>query len=204
MTSITFISDTHNQAADLKLEPGDILCHTGDMTNFGSVPELKYFEDWFASQTQFKHRICIAGNHDKSLDYRNGKTPFRFTDPSITYLCDQDIELEGIQFYGSPWVNAYGPWAFGMTSLELEHKFKLIPSDAQVLLTHTPPKRILDYCPELDLYLGSEELLDVIKRRPNMVCHAFGHVHESSGRYLGIHDITFINSSSRDTQTIFL
>ena len=204
MTSITFISDTHNQASSLRLEPGDILCHTGDMTNFGTGPELKYFEDWFASQTQFKHKICIAGNHDKGLDYRNGKTPFKFTDSSITYLCDQAVELEGIKFYGTPWVNEYGPWAFGLHSYELYYRFGLIPDNTQVLLTHTPPKKILDYCPEQDIYIGSEELLDVVKLRPNLVCHAFGHCHEHSGRYLGAHDITFINSSNGNTQTIFL
>jgi predicted phosphodiesterase len=40
---ITFISDTHNRHDLVKIEPTDILIHSGDMTSHGSIWKLQDF-----------------------------------------------------------------------------------------------------------------------------------------------------------------
>ena len=64
---ITFISDTHGLHGRLKLNPGKVLIHSGDITEYGSEDEVVEFLYWFSSQP-FTHKIFIAGNHDFFLE----------------------------------------------------------------------------------------------------------------------------------------
>lgn len=68
---IVCISDTHNRHRELTPEmlgTGDVLVHSGDFTNMGSLKEVRDFVDWFAGVPGFRHKILIAGNHDIGLD----------------------------------------------------------------------------------------------------------------------------------------
>ncbi len=42
--------------------------HAGDFTNVGSLQNIVDFSAWLGKQTDFKHKIVIAGNHDLSFD----------------------------------------------------------------------------------------------------------------------------------------
>ena len=93
--------------------------------------------------------------------------------------------------YVSPYTPAYGDWAFaykhhedrfnkpdhvtnGATSIATHP----IPDAVDIVMTHGPPKGILDWCPEGNV--GCNNLLQAIRRvKPRM--HCFGHIHESNG-----------------------
>jgi predicted phosphodiesterase len=57
-TRIVCISDTHNQTP--RLPKGDVLIHAGDLTNQGSLSELKKTVAWL-EQADFEAKIVIAG-----------------------------------------------------------------------------------------------------------------------------------------------
>jgi 3',5'-cyclic AMP phosphodiesterase CpdA len=57
-TRIVCISDTHNQTP--KLPCGDVLIHTGDLTNQGSYSELQKTVAWL-EKADFEAKIVVAG-----------------------------------------------------------------------------------------------------------------------------------------------
>jgi Icc-related predicted phosphoesterase len=194
MTKLTFISDSHcrhNEIPKEQLPGGDILVHTGDWTNRGSVVEAIEFLQWLEKQTQYTHRVFIAGNHD--LIAEQNPSLFRSLIPSnCIYLEDNGIELCGLKFWGTPVTPYFCDWAFNRTTTELHKHFNYIPDDTNVILTHGGPKRIglqklLD-----GLDVGIEELSDF--DLPELKVNAFGHIHHSYG-YKEIGGTTFINSA---------
>jgi Icc-related predicted phosphoesterase len=76
---------------------------------------------------------------------------------------------------------------------EIKKKWDLIPEGIDVLITHGPPHKILDYTRD-GVYAGCEELLLAIERvKPKI--HAFGHIHEGRGELIrnGTHFINACN-----------
>lgn len=62
-TRFVCISDTHGYTpseAGFKLPVGDVLIHAGDLTNNGSLAEVRRTMDWI-SKTNFEVKIIIAG-----------------------------------------------------------------------------------------------------------------------------------------------
>jgi predicted phosphodiesterase len=57
-TRIVCISDTHNQVPSLP--KGDVLIHAGDLTNQGSLSELRKTIAWI-EKADFEAKIVIAG-----------------------------------------------------------------------------------------------------------------------------------------------
>jgi Icc-related predicted phosphoesterase len=130
---ISCISDTHGLEQKMKhsLDSGDILIHSGDLTNVGKRHEVERVIAWFHRQLEnFNHVIFIAGNHDRSFDpcfteykssgefrrdYRNPdikelglEKPKWLTDllssmdPRIHYLENSSVEIDNRKFWGSP------------------------------------------------------------------------------------------------------
>ena len=56
------IGDTHMQHDRLKLPSGDVLIHSGDFTNHGSLKEIQVFAAWLET-LDFEHIIIVPGNH---------------------------------------------------------------------------------------------------------------------------------------------
>ena len=90
---ITFISDTHNKHKHLTskgmgniLGSGDILVHAGDCTSMGYTHEIEQFLEWF-SETDFKYKIFIAGNHDFGFEQQTD-IPQVYKDMGVIYLFD--------------------------------------------------------------------------------------------------------------------
>lgn len=182
MTSLTFISDTHNRHNEIpqeQLPGGDFLIHTGDFTNRGTIPEVISFFNWFEKQTQYTRRIFIAGNHERIAE----KDPGLFASlvPSnCIYLQDSGITLEGLRFWGTPVTAQFCNWAFNKTSSELTQFFSYIPEDTDVLLTHGGPKGVLQKLSG-GLDVGMVELAERLPHLPKLKVSAFGHIHHSSG-----------------------
>lgn len=196
---ITFISDTHGKHRELneQLPGGDVLVHCGDISNVGRLSEIENFLKWFEQQ-DYDHTIFIAGNHDFGFQNPDPAIHNAITDLldsyAVTYLQDSSVTINGIKFYGSPWTPEFNNWAFNMTAEQLKEKWVSIPEDTDVLITHGPPKGILDVTRE-GLSVGDPALTQALSRvRPAI--HAFGHIHEDYGTRIFEEGNVCINASS--------
>ena len=195
---ICFISDTHNlhHRITMMLRGGDVIVHSGDMTGRGTKPEIVEFLDWYKS-LNYTHKIFIAGNHDWGFQdepefYKNLlKTQY----PDLIYLEDSSVTIDGVKFYGSPWQPEFYNWAFNLprNGWELEEKWKKIPLNTDVLITHGPPYGQLDSIEYNTESLGCELLMESVKIVKPYI-HVFGHIHGGHGfRYNGT--TNFINAA---------
>lgn len=66
-TRIVCMSDTHGQHRDIAVPKGDVLIHAGDFTQTGEVRVVQDLLDYFR-RLEIPTTICIAGNHDMTLD----------------------------------------------------------------------------------------------------------------------------------------
>lgn len=198
MTKIVCLSDTHNCNEKIIVPDGDILIHAGDATIRGTEAEVEEFLRWY-SALPHKHKIFVAGNHDWLYETNNRFARLLTANFNIIYLQDSFIEIEGLKIYGSPWQPRFFDWAFNlMRGAELAEKWKLIPSDADILITHGPPFGILDEVPRKYWIenTGCEELRKKVEEiRPK--AHIFGHIHCGYGQ-IEKFGVKFINASNCD------
>lgn len=182
MPRIVALSDTHCKHSMIQVPEGDILVHAGDATSRGTLAEMKAFLTWFETQPH-QHKIFVAGNHDMlAADDHSLFEMLLEEHPTITYLEDSGTEIMGLRFYGTPWVSWCGDWAFVANSAERYEIWKQIPTETDVLVTHSPIYQILDLCKNGDK-VGCQYLRDeVINRiKPKLLLH--GHIHEAYGQH---------------------
>lgn len=190
----------------------DVLIHSGDIGGRTTLLELNEFLIWFESQPATK-KIWVGGNHDLILDrkwvesrpdtitqmiarqqYLDGLDLIREYD--VVYLKEKDHVYEGVKFWGSPYSPSFHKehWAFNADrGEEIRKVWSKIPSDVNVLITHTPVYGFLDTVTEefmkpgeTDYHKGCEDLLAVIKKRLfNLKLHCCGHIHDAVGCVLG-------------------
>lgn len=170
---ICAVSDLHGFFPVLK--SGDLLIVAGDCTTVDRPKDwLKFFE-WFAYQ-DYRKKILVAGNHD---NYLITVIPGDFG--GFEYLEDTGTEFEGYKIWGSPWTLDFKECnlhckAFTGTEKELKTHFDNIPTDTDILVTHSPPLGCLDLN-AVNIPCGSRSLKD----RSLIVqasVHVFGHIHE--------------------------
>ena len=192
---LVFISDTHNWLDYIKIPDGDILVHSGDMTKAGTEKELRKFNDDI-KVLPHKHKLVIAGNHDKICQTDPGLAKTILKD--CTWLNDEAITIDGINFYGAPWTPEFGMWSFMLPrGPDLARKWSFIPDDTHVLITHGPPHGILDMVDNIihKENTGCEMLAERIKTLPALKIHAFGHIHEQYGHTFK-DGVLYINAAS--------
>lgn len=198
MTRIVAISDTHSLHDRVTVPDGDILVHAGDHCGRGVLSHSIDFAGWLYRQPHH-HKVIVAGNHDEWIQRRPGEARALFAANGITYLQDSGTTIAGLRFWGSPWQPEFCDWAFNLPRGEaLREKWALIPDDTDVLITHGPPRGLLDKVrpPHEDSRVGCEELRKAVERiEPKL--HIFGHIHESAG--VGHNGATrFVNASTCD------
>lgn len=185
---IDCISDLHGHYP--KLKGGDLLIVAGDLTARHTPVEAVIFLTWLTEQN-YRKIIFISWNHDTQLveegEYRvffDGKIFDLDWPKNIEYLCDSGTEFEGFKIWGSPWTKTFEGMnpkckAFTVdTEEELAIKFSLIPEDVDILVTHGPPKGILDWNKNGE-QCGSVALFERSRRLKNLKLFCFGHVHEA-------------------------
>lgn len=190
---IDCVSDTHGHYP--KLEGGDLLLLGGDYVLRDQYHEYEAFFDWLRAQ-DYRMKIFISGNHDNQSMFQ-----FDWGD-DIEYLLDGGTEFEGLRIWGSPWTKTFEGMnphckAFTFdTEEELDEKFKLIPSDVDVLVTHSPPFAVLDRTID-GRQVGSTALLTHHLNRIKPRVWVWGHIHESYGRDgpYPWHHVTYVNAS---------
>ena len=195
------ISDTHEVPNwEQFVPPGDILIHAGDFSVKGKQAEVKAFQQRLLSFGH-RHKLVVAGNHEISFDTAKiEQNRHRFAErfpflqaenhrqikaliadhPGITYLENSMVEIEGLRIWGSPYQCKYLDWAFQLTDKGLDSVWEGIPQGVDILVTHGPPKTVLDKCVTGKL-VGSETLYAQVTKRVKPKLHVFGHVHEQHG-----------------------
>lgn len=181
---IDCVSDLHGHYPEL--QGGDLLIVAGDLTSHSGEREIDEFSDWIDS-LDYKKIVVIGGNHDW---YCETFPDTLFGVEKSEYLSDSGTEFKGLCIWGSPWVKSFPGMnpkckAFTLDSDEdLAQKWKLIPNDIDILITHSPPYGILDSIDNQEncgsYHVGSKTLITAVKKiKPSL--HIFGHVHEGYG-----------------------
>ena len=218
---IVCISDTHSlhKLMEHELPKGDVLIHSGDISNKGGEVDVTNFIYWFQNIQGFDTKIFIAGNHDFCFervnqphhkgDYdwlKNLMVPENLAQSDVYYLEDDFMIIERPEFsrpikiYGSPWQPNFYDWAFNLPRMgeEMKSKWDMIPDDTDVLITHGPPNEIRDFVSNWrqgDMNVGCELLRYQLDNRIKPALHVFGHIH---GAYGGVqkNDTLYINAAT--------
>ena len=183
--TILHISDTHTYHDLLKIPSGlDMIIHSGDCSNprdpYNNEPEVRDFIDWY-KEIPVKYKIYVAGNHDTSIE-KGLVTKKDFEDAGIIYLENESVVIEGIKIFGSPHTPNFGNWAFMKERTKLERFWRLaIDEDVNIVVTHGPPKGILDksYDQRNNMEAcGDKSLLNrILEVQPSY--SLFGHIHNT-------------------------
>lgn len=197
---IVIISDTHGDHERLGRLSGDVLIHCGDFEDLFTANNhaLGQVDDWFGRQN-FDHVLCIGGNHDLMLEHSLATTPQPFRHARV--LHESAVIINGVKFYGAPWVPQLKSHAFFADDAALKTAWAKIPADTDVLITHTPPAGVLDVSSR-GQSLGCPHLAKRLQRlRPRL--HCFGHIHASTG-VVRRGRVTYVNASLfHRTETCF-
>lgn len=195
MTKVVTISDTHMWGMPLKdLPEGDILVHAGDGTFRGTIPEVTQFHKELIKHKKdsrykkgYKEIYFIPGNHD--FLFEREECLAREIMEDIKVLINEDDVFideetgEILHIWGSPVCPPFGPWAFYRGDDERYKLWGEIPKDVDMVVTHGPPKYILDAVPRFNgtlEYTGCPHLANkMLEIEPKV--HLFGHIHEGYG-----------------------
>ncbi len=176
---ITCIADLHGELPELP--GGDLLLMAGDYTGSNKVVQWMSFFNWIKKQ-QYRKIVAIAGNHDGFL-----QCCVPYTEGNFEYLSDSGTEFEGIKIYGSPWnrtfsgINAHcTAFTYADETWFFDEKVAKIPTDTDILLTHTPAYGRLDVAKGKNL--GSTALASYLTYMGRPKLHVFGHIHEGYGQ----------------------
>ncbi len=202
---ITCVSDTHGRPWVDDIKPCDILLHCGDispvdMSHTFYAQQVWFYEEFLPSLETLKdrvgHIVFIAGNHDTFLyqQFLSKTAPpvLPAGTQNITYLCNSEVTINGVRIYGTPWCNLPswaspgGPvWNFAEQDEQLYYRFKHIPEDLDILITHGPAHSACDVILDLSRNgdsgrLGSTSLACAIRGKKNGPKYVFsGHIHSA-------------------------
>lgn len=163
---LVVVSDTHGferQLGTQLLPPGDVLIHCGDWCGHGSAEAISasalQLDEWLASQPH-EHKVVVRGNHDPPTA--------TFPRSDALYATEvMSVELAGVTFALAPYF--------------LPGRLRGRLPAADVLVSHVPPRGVLDLCTSGDR-AGSDCLRRAVERateKPRVwLC---GHIHEASG-----------------------
>lgn len=200
---ITCISDTHNKQQYIDTRAfvnTDILIHAGDFTSNGNASQTLSFLQWY-SDLNVPHKILVAGNHDFSACSETFPSMLAQF-PSITYLRNSSVTIDGLVIWGSPYSNIFGRWAFMADDIELADIWEQIPANTNIVITHGPAYGIgdlidNDYEPGRDKHVGSQSLRLRLEKLKKLKLHVTGHIHTGYGTYFTGKHIT-INGAQLD------
>lgn len=186
--AVVCLADTHSQ--QVSIPPGDILIHAGDLSKHGKPSEIQDTLSWLAAQPH-SCKVVIAGNADLALDQRGSRpSTHHFNWHDIVYLCESTASItfidgtgstRTITMYGNPFVPRCGPDEAEAFQYDVGEDYwqNVVPLETDIMVTHTPPKSILDRWDNTSE--GCQSLWQEVQRvRPKL--HVFGHVHPGSGQ----------------------
>ena len=187
------ISDTHGHHRQVIIPEGtECIIHSGDSTNWHdwlrNQPEFEDFLDWFTN-IDVKYKVLIPGNHDAWAlkKYNVDKVKERgiiFNEHGYESVNDRLMFL-------SAYTPTFGNWHFMKDRQKLSRYWEELIEGIDVLVTHGPPKGILDiarkyygkkeegrYYGEVMEFCGDNALFKHVNR-VNPKVHTFGHIHNN-------------------------
>lgn len=194
---VVSISDTHGINQPKDLPDGDVLIHAGDLSMTGAPHEIAHALAWLR-RFPHKHKLFIGGNHDNALAefgvtfFEEQMRAYKDLTP-LTYLCGSITKIEGLRVFGSSALPHNDIFRIGARAYMLDglsHRHWGLAPDCDILITHGPPKGVLDGTfgdPCLTAYV------EAIKPK----LHVFGHVHLAHGWCTSKHTI-FVNAAMVD------
>ena len=180
---------------NIEIPEGDVLIHAGDFSiSRDSSVDLLEFAKWFQA-LPYKHKILVPGNHDWC--FQNNENWSRAQLPTVNVLINEEVIIEGLKFYGTPYQPIFCDWAFNLPPTQLKVEMDKIPLDTNILITHAPPYGILDKVSRQNAGSVGCRILSkkVAVIRPKL--HIFGHIHSGYGQYHRL-KTRFINASLCD------
>jgi len=198
---ICCISDTHSHHRKINIPECDVLLHAGDISWKGELSIIEDFSNWL-KELPVKHKLIVFGNHE--LGMRAG--PKRqiaidmINNSGSVYLEDSGVEIDGINFYGSPWQPWFHDWEFNLQrGKDIAAAWAKIPDNTNVLITHGPAYMIRDEAPRGVVShenVGCVDLLNKISELSHLKLHVFGHIHSGYTKEPILIDQTyFVNAS---------
>lgn len=186
---IFHFSDTHGFHRNIEIPECDVIVFSGDESNYREVlyneNEFYDFLTWYGSIDR-PHKIMIAGNHSTYISQYERVVRKVCKEANIHYLNKGSVIVEDVKFYGDPLTPTFGDWSFMCKRETINRHWDIIPEDIDVLITHGPPKGILDLSynrnHELE-FCGDGALGKRIKQIPSIKAVLFGHVHDCEGVY---------------------
>ncbi|MBL4686104.1 MAG: metallophosphatase domain-containing protein [Nannocystaceae bacterium] len=173
------VADTHLYESGFEIPDGDVFIHAGDLLRRGTLEELAPAAEWIRGLPH-RHKVVVAGNHDWCF-VRDPQHARAALGPTVHYLQDTEITIDGARIWGSPWQPEFFSWAFNLArGPEIAARWALIPAAVDVLITHGPPRGYGDLT-QLS-HEGCDDLLAELARvQPAL--HLFGHIHEDGGSW---------------------
>lgn len=190
---IWLISDTHCKHELLRVPDSvDLVVHCGDEAHAHkpkkNLEEAKPFFEWFQS-LPIARKVFVPGNHSIAVE-QGLIQPADF--PEIVFLIHQlsefqlgDLSVENngkLKIFGSPYTPWFFNWAYNVARPDLDAIWATIPTDIDLLITHGPPKGILDVTKDWKskepIHIGSMSLTRQVDKRIRPKIHAFGHLHD--------------------------
>lgn len=169
---IVALSDTHGKHRNCVIPNCDIVIHCGDICNNGDEKEILDFFEWF-SALPAKKRLFVSGNHDY---------PFVFEPKAARHIVPKNVIL-----LENKCINVFGLTIYGIKSQEnLFEMPEIINKPIDILLSHVPPKGILDDG------IGCPILLDFVQYQKPLY-HFFGHAHKYNSLSLKVDIVKFFN-----------
>ena len=205
------MSDTHGldfSPVNRPLERADVAIHCGDITDGSTLEEFRTTIQ-VLENIDAPLKLVIAGNHDFTMDIpvfekkiaevmppldpelvakeygAPGEARQLFEESGIMFL-DEGIyhfTLESgalLTIYVSPYTQGLGAWGFQYHP-DRGHQFS-IKEEVDVVITHGPPRSILDYTYGQEMAGCSNLFAAITRARPRL--HCFGHIHEGWGARL--------------------
>mgnify|MGYP000963435526 CR=1 FL=1 len=190
-----FTDDFVPDAEGRVIPDGDVLVHAGDALRGGSLGELMRFAVFFRAQPH-RVKIFVPGNHDRVFE-EDPMTARAILGADTIVLIDEEVVVDGVRFFGSPWTPTFFDWSFMRDpGPDMEACVARVPHNAHVLISHGPPRGCLDG--SVDHPLGCEALrARVEETRP--LLHVFGHIHGARGVVAG-EFTTFANVTTAECE----
>lgn len=192
MPKLAICSDSHGFHRQAIIPDCDILIHCGDFTTClrGQDPirSLIDFNSWLG-ELHCSQIYVLPGNHDELVERDLNHAKSLLTNAIV--LCDTEFEIADMRAYSTPWMKPFMNWAYMTKDPIRKKQFDLIPSDTEILITHTPPFSVLDFG------YGDPLLSKRIQRLHKLKYHFFGHVHSEYNTSV-MNDIMFVNASLCD------
>jgi Icc-related predicted phosphoesterase len=185
-----------------KIEPCDLLLIAGDVCpthdhhwQYQAAWMDNYLRRWLDT-VDAKEVVAVLGNHD----FIGEKHPNLISKDLRWTLLDLDDTVKfGLKIWGSPYQNFFCNWAFNAPEGDVEEKFladiyRNIPDDADIIISHGPPRLGTLDVTVSGVETGSHTLLKRVEEvQPKLL--VTGHIHEG----YGVFDLQWARKENRDT-----